>query len=207
MTKSIKTTHFPFVFIALQFITAIFVMIFFTAQLGAALEFLKNLLFYILIFIVPIFLIIKKAFNVKPINYLCLNYNGKAIIRGLMIAVGMALIFFITNMFKVNSVKFDLPSILTLTGVVLAGLFEEIIFRGFYLQTIQGKLGFVWANVITAFLFSALHFGEVLQQNYAQLGILFVMGLFLGYVFDKTKSLWVPIIIHSTFNILIFLFR
>lgn len=207
MNNENKTLRFSFVFIGLQYITAILIMAFYTVKYDAALEFLKNFLFYMLVFIVPILLIIRKRFRENPINYLQLSFNAKAIATALLIGAGMALIFLITNRFSIKSDKFDVPGIMMLTGTVLAGLFEEIAFRGLYLRTFQEQFGFVWANIVTACLFSALHFGQVLQQNYAQLAILFVMGLFLGYIYNKTKSLWVPIILHSTFNILIFLFR
>ncbi len=205
MSKGIKATHMSLLFIALQYIAAILVMVFVTVELSVALDFLKNLLFYLLIFIMPILLFLKKVFKVSPVYYLNLNCSFKCIAIGFVIAAPMALIFFITNRFQINTV--DKWWLLVLTGTVLAGLFEEIVFRGFYLKFFKEKYGFLWANITASVLFSLLHINELLEQNIIQLVLLFILGIFLGYLCEKTKSVWVPVIIHITFNILIFLFR
>ena len=207
MNENRKTTHLTISVIALQYAAAVLVMIFLTTEMSFTVEFLINVLFYILIFIVPIFIFIRKALNVNPLAYLQLQGRTREIGIGFIIAIIMAFIFLITNQFVITVSTWDVSAMLGLVGAMLAGLFEEIIFRGFYLHFFKTKFGFIGANLITAFLFSALHFQYIAQQNFIQLVILFVLGLFLGYVYEKTKSLWVPIIIHITFNILIFLFR
>lgn len=207
MSKDKKATRFGLIFITVQYITAILIMVFFTAKLGDATEFVKNLLFYVLIFLLPIWLLIQCGFKKKPFQYLGLGANKKAAGIGLLIAAGMTLVFLITHGFHIERTVWDSPSILLLIGTAFAGLFEEIAFRGFYLTFFKQRTGFVWANIITALLFSLLHFGQVLEQNVVQLAMLVGIGLFLGYAYEKSKSIWVPVIIHTAFNILIFLFQ
>lgn len=84
---------------------------------------------------------------------------------------------------------------------VLAGLSEEILFRGAMLRTMQdsrlGKHAVVW---ITAILFSAFHlqfYGFVPRM---------LLGVWLGYLFVWTGSLWVPIIAHTLNNSTVVLF-
>ncbi len=76
----------------------------------------------------------------------------------------------------------------------MAGLSEEILFRGTMLRTMQdsrlGTHAVVW---IVAILFSAFH-----MQFYGFVPRM-VLGLWLGYLFVWTRNLWVPIIAH-TFN-------
>lgn len=78
---------------------------------------------------------------------------------------------------------------------VMAGLSEEMLFRGAMLRTMQdsrlGKHAVVW---ITAILFSALHlqfYGFVPRM---------LLGVWLGYLLVWTGSLWVPIIAHTLNN-------
>lgn len=207
MNKDKTATRWGHIFIAVQYIAAILVIVFFKPGFNDALEFVKNLLFYVLIFMLPIWLWIRYGLKEKPFRYLGFNANSKALGTGFIVAVGMALIFLITNGFQIKRIEWNTPGVLLLIGTALAGLFEEIVFRGFSLTFFKQRTGFVWANIITALMFSLLHFQEVLEQNAIQLAVLFGIGLFLGYVYEKLRSIWVPIIIHAAFNILIFLFR
>ena len=84
---------------------------------------------------------------------------------------------------------------------VLAGLSEEILFRGAMLRTMQdsrlGTHAVVW---ITAIIFSACHmqfFGFFPRM---------VLGVWLGYLLVWTGSLWVPIIAHALNNSTVVLF-
>lgn len=78
---------------------------------------------------------------------------------------------------------------------VLAGLSEEMLFRGALMRTMQdsrlGKHAVVW---ISAIVFSAFHlqfYGFVPRM---------LLGVWLGYLLVWTGSLWVPIIAHTLNN-------
>ena len=207
MTNTIKVTKINYVFITLQYIAALMTILLVKTELGIAGEFVKNVLFYILIFIIPNIIIIRKVYRDKVISYLKLNFKFRALLTGMIIAAFMTLIFLISNHFKTNDITLNTSQILMLTGGMLAGVFEEIAFRGFYLNFFTSKFNFVIASIITATLFSLLHIRQIVDQGIIQFVMLFALSLFLNYAFEKTKSLWVPIIIHITFNTLIFLFR
>lgn len=81
---------------------------------------------------------------------------------------------------------------------VLAGLSEEIFFRG-GLQRIMLSLKFnqnaaIW---VTALIFSAFHF-----QFYGFLPRL-LLGAYFGYLVYWTRCLWIPIVVHAFNNTLI----
>jgi len=88
----------------------------------------------------------------------------------------------------------DLLACLIVVGV-MAGLSEEILFRGAMLRLMQGgrlgKHAVVW---IVAIVFSAFH-----MQFYGFFPRM-VLGLWLGYLLVWTGSLWVPIIAHALNN-------
>lgn len=207
MSINTKTTKITAIFIALQYITAFLIILLVATEFGAVGEYIKNVLFYILIFILPDIFIINRVLKDKSLSYLKLSINLKGILTGLVIGLFMTLIFLVSNGFKTNDLTFDTPEVLMLTGGLIAGISEEIAFRGFYLNFFKGKFSFIAASIITAALFSLLHIRQIIDQGIVQLAVLFVLALFLNYAYDKFKTLWVPIIIHMTFNTLIFLFR
>lgn len=97
------------------------------------------------------------------------------------------------EMLNINSVGQLILCVLVIG--VMAGLSEEMLFRGAMLRTMQdsrlGNHAVVW---ITAFLFSALH-----MQFYGFVPRM-LLGVWLGYLFVWTGSLWVPIIAHTLNN-------
>ena len=97
------------------------------------------------------------------------------------------------EMLNINSVGQLILCVLVVG--VMAGLSEEMLFRGAMLRTMQdsrlGKHAVVW---ITAILFSAFHlqfYGFVPRM---------LLGVWLGFLFVWTGSLWVPIIAHTLNN-------
>ena len=78
---------------------------------------------------------------------------------------------------------------------VVPAIGEELLFRGYLQQKLVNWLSNSHtAILITAFLFSAIHFH--LQ------GIIprFVLGVLLGYLFYWSNSLWLPILAHFVNN-------
>lgn len=78
---------------------------------------------------------------------------------------------------------------------VMAGLSEEILFRGAIQRTMQDSRLNVHAAIwITAIVFSAIHL-----QFYGFLPRM-ILGAWFGYLFVWTRCLWVPIFAHTLNN-------
>jgi hypothetical protein len=78
---------------------------------------------------------------------------------------------------------------------VLPAIGEELFFRGVLLRLFREWMSNVHlAVIISALLFSALHL-----QFYGFLPR-FILGLFLGYLYIWTRSIWAPIIVHFLNN-------
>jgi membrane protease YdiL (CAAX protease family) len=92
-----------------------------------------------------------------------------------------------------------------LTAAVIgigAPLSEELLFRGFLQSALaRTRLGFWWAALITAALWTTLHAG------YSAVGLVevFSIGLIFSWLLWRTGSLWVPIFCHAVYNSLIVL--
>lgn len=90
-----------------------------------------------------------------------------------------------------------IPRLLYCVFVVglMAGLSEEMLFRGAMLRTMQdSRLGTHAAIWIVAIIFSAIHL-----QFYGFIPRM-LLGVWLGYLLVWTRSLWVPIIAHTLNN-------
>ena len=91
------------------------------------------------------------------------------------------------------------PVLLWLAVVVFAPVFEEILFRGFlYTGFRSSRIGVVGAVIITSLLWAGSH----LQYQLFGIILIFILGIILGIVRQKTGSLWVPMIMHGFNNLL-----
>jgi len=88
-------------------------------------------------------------------------------------------------------------------AAILAPIGEEILFRGILQTGVASLLGWGkptnrarWGAVgVTAMLFGMMHTGT---PHY--IPALMLLGVLLGYVYERTGSLWVPIGLHMLFN-------
>jgi membrane protease YdiL (CAAX protease family) len=89
------------------------------------------------------------------------------------------------------------PVILILMGmaaVVVAPVCEEIIFRGYLYPAAKKFTGSWVAAGCSALVFSIAH------GNLGALLPLFIFGLVLVWLYEKTRSIWAPIAVHLVFN-------
>ena len=81
-------------------------------------------------------------------------------------------------------------------AVVVAPLAEELFFRGLVLQTVWRYTRHAWlAIVVSAALFGLIHFPQ--PQDVLPLC---TMGIMLGYIRLRTRSLTACILVHALFN-------
>ena len=83
-----------------------------------------------------------------------------------------------------------------LVAVVMAPLFEEIVFRGFLFRGLANSWGWKWGALASAALFGLAHL---------QLDIfipLATLGFGLAWVYKRTGSLWTCIAMHALFNLI-----
>ncbi|MAG16565.1 MAG: hypothetical protein CMJ21_00690 [Phycisphaerae bacterium] len=90
-------------------------------------------------------------------------------------------------------------AIMLTSALVLAPLLEEVIFRGLVQTALLDSLGRRrWLVIV----FSALFFAAVHGAAVDPLAIpgLFVLGMVLGWLYERTDSLWPGVIVHVLFN-------
>ncbi len=80
--------------------------------------------------------------------------------------------------------------------VIVAPIFEEVLFRGVFFRLFERSgVRLFWTVILTSVLFGAFHLNLV-QGVYAG-----VLGLLIALALVYTNSLWIPIIIHFANNL------
>jgi membrane protease YdiL (CAAX protease family) len=81
------------------------------------------------------------------------------------------------------------------------GFGEELLSRGYHLQTIASGLNLPWGIVLSSVIFAGLHIGNPNSDSilFVFTG-LFLSGLFLAFGYIRTKQLWLSIGLHIGWN-------
>jgi membrane protease YdiL (CAAX protease family) len=82
---------------------------------------------------------------------------------------------------------------------LFVGWNEELLSRGYHLQTIASGLNLFWGVIISSAIFGVLHLGNPNATWVSAAGIFFA-GVFLAYGYVRTKQLWLPIGLHIGWN-------
>jgi uncharacterized protein len=169
----------------------------------------------VFVWIVPVILLIKFVEKKSPLSFLGLKEDFR---RGLVWAGWISLLlvsyFIVQNLILTQSEwNFNLGFDKWLNVIILVGITEEIVFRGFLLKKLMQRITFWKANTITAFLFLTIHFPIWYRNGLFEspeilltcMNVL-IIGFIFGVIYKKTNSLWSVIIIHSVYNLCISIF-
>lgn len=83
-----------------------------------------------------------------------------------------------------------------LSTVVLAPLFEELLCRGFVLESLKARYGVIMAWLASSIFFAVIHLHPVMVIN------ALVLGMLLGYIYLRGESLLGPLLLHAFNNLL-----
>lgn len=79
-------------------------------------------------------------------------------------------------------------------GAILAPVVEEVVFRGFLFGGLRTHMEPRYAILLSAALFGALHFQPLAFP------VLLLLGALLAALYQRTGSLWMPILMHFCIN-------
>ena len=85
-----------------------------------------------------------------------------------------------------------------ISGVVMAPLVEEVMFRGFLFQSLDRRRGFWTATLVSTVIFVLIHFYGI----YGSLSVA-SFGILACVLYRATGSLWTPIAYHAAVNAVI----
>ena len=89
--------------------------------------------------------------------------------------------------------------------VIIAAVFEEIVYRGFMFGQLfrYGKIGFIWAILLPAIFFGIGHLyqGDTLTESLMAFGVTALGALYFSWVYVECNyNLWVSIGLHIFMN-------
>jgi membrane protease YdiL (CAAX protease family) len=89
--------------------------------------------------------------------------------------------------------------LIVFSAVIIGPFFEELLFRGLIQTTVRSFLLEAGFHVWPAIVFSSGFF-MIMHPDPGHWPALFVLGMCMGYAYEKSGSLWRPIFIHAIFN-------
>lgn len=102
-----------------------------------------------------------------------------------------------------GSIPFELLVFAAL--VILAPLFEEMVFRGVFFGWARQRLRFLDAAIFSSLIFAAFHAPYVdalgWHWGFRALGMIFTLGFLSALLFERTGSLIAPTLLHGLFNL------
>ena len=94
-----------------------------------------------------------------------------------------------------------LLTIALLAILVIAPVIEEFVFRGLLLTYLKQKMGRWGAIILSATIFALFHYApQQKASNFSLFFSLFPLAFFLGFLYERQRSLIAPIALHMTFN-------
>ena len=89
-----------------------------------------------------------------------------------------------------------------LMHVLANGTMEEMLFRGLFLRKLEPLVGKFMSVFVLAFIFTGLHsWVSYTADNRIFLAVTFPLALALGYIMQKTDSVWGSILLHAGMDI------
>lgn len=177
-----------------------------------------------IVFVLPVFYFIRKSDKKPILPSLYLDLKPKKVLNdvlyGLMIAaifLGSSILAVYVKFKKINIIGHIPDSKTILSVVILAiatGITEEILSRGFVLKKLYDESKNYYSSIfLSSILFFFLHV-PILFTNIKITGNLLLvfmatdllLSVVNGFIFLERKSLIVPILIHTFYNIAVGLF-
>jgi len=114
--------------------------------------------------------------------------------------------FFNVNDDSIMGMVEENPALLAIGTVFLVPIVEEVLYRGLVFRGLYNHSR-VAAYIVSSLVFSALHVvGYITMYEPLHLLLCFLQyipaGLCLGFAYARTDSIWTPILMHMTINLI-----
>ena len=142
----------------------------------------------------------------KTLGFSFDSYMLKESLFGLL--MGIMPIILLISLFSMNAwIAFEWNEqfeIIALLPIISFAIIEEMIFRGIIFQALVERFGMIKVSLISATIFSMAHLAN---PNYDSISMLntFLASLVFSYAWFHTRGLWLPILLHSTWNLMLYL--
>src|SRR5690606_11477463 len=161
----------------------------------------------LVIWIAPILLVVRLVFRRRLATYLGLVRPVRGAVVG--IVTGAIFVAFAGTLdVFIRSYGWPTPSPGLFNALVIAPLFEELMFRGYAMRVLQERgYGFWSANLVAALMFVALHLpgwhfmGGIDSSRVVMVVSIVLIGLVAGYAMRRAQSTWAAVVFHFVNNL------
>lgn len=155
--------------------------------------------------------IMTRFINRKPLAAIGLGLHsyakrefGMGCLLGLLMMSGVFLIQYALGYLTLSSLGLPAAEVAARLAVsalwfLAAAAGEELLFRGYFFQTLMQAITFLPAAVAMALLFGVSHLANPHVTAFAAVNVA-LAGLWLSFAYLKTRSLWLPIGLHVSWN-------
>ena len=119
---------------------------------------------------------------------------------GAALMVAVFAVLAVIGSYRIAAVGWDKGILIGLAAGIMAGVGEELLFRGILLRLLEVWLGSWWALAVTAVLFGAVHLGNTDATAFGAVAIALEAGVLLGACYLVTRRLWFVIGLHAAWN-------
>lgn len=117
-----------------------------------------------------------------------------------ILMLGLGLLTFEGFAWEFDPINVVIDGVITLFIVfIFVGWNEELLSRGYHLQTVANGLNLFWGVMISSAVFGLLHLGNPNATWVSAAGIFFA-GVYLAYGYIRTRQLWHSIGLHIGWN-------
>lgn len=158
-------------------------------------------------FYLIIILLINKYFYKK--SFSSLGFSSIKRFQHYVLGLGLGMTIFliiygINLLFKGVSTTLN-PSInwmmisIVFIAFVIQGMTEEVLMRGFMMNTISSKVGVFWGILINSLIFAGMHLGND-SVTFLSIINIFIFGILFSMLFYWSDNLWLTGAAHSIWN-------
>ena len=119
---------------------------------------------------------------------------------GAALMVAVFAVLAVIGSYRIAAVGWDKGILVGLAAGIMAGVGEELLFRGILLRLLEAWLGSWWALAVTAVLFGAMHLSNAGATPVGAAAIALEAGILLGACYLVTRRLWLAIGLHAAWN-------
>ncbi|MBA2318256.1 MAG: CPBP family intramembrane metalloprotease [Euzebyales bacterium] len=134
------------------------------------------------------------------VGFLVINVGFAALLAGITTLLGGEVPEVQEGLREV-ALETQVPALFVISAVAVAPLAEELFFRGMLFARLRDRLGRWPAIGLASILFSLAHYevGNVQGSLYTFV-VLFPFAMYLAWMFDRHRSIAVPMMMHAVFN-------
>jgi uncharacterized protein len=156
------------------------------------------------VILVTLFVLYTRAIEKRAVTELSPQRAPPELIAGFIGGVAlMSLVFgvlMVCNAYHVTGVGSASVLWLAFVSSLVAGVFEELLFRGVLFKLIEESWGSYMALAISSLFFGAAHLFNPNATVLSAVAIMVEAGIFLGAAYMLTRRLWLPIGLHIGWN-------